>query len=95
LCVGSNEAGCSASDTLHDCASTEIPRCTWEVNIQWVLKKLAGGAWAGLIWLRIGTSGSLLWTWLWTFGFYKIQGISWLSWGTTSFLRKTLLLGGS
>jgi len=49
-----------AACCVSDCASTETPRCTWEDNIQWVLKKLAGGAWAGLIWLRIGTSGRLL-----------------------------------
>jgi hypothetical protein len=27
--------------------------------------------WTGLIWLRLGTSGGLLWTWWWTFGFHK------------------------
>jgi hypothetical protein len=25
----------------------------------------------GFIWLRIGSSGGLLWTWWWTFGFRK------------------------
>ena len=49
-----------ASCWVCDCANTEIHRCTWEDNIQWVLKKLAVCAWAGLIWLRIGTSGRLL-----------------------------------
>jgi hypothetical protein len=33
--------------------------------------------WTGLVWLRIGTSGGFLWTQWWTFGFHKIQGISW------------------
>ena len=74
LCVGNNEAASSASATLHNSASRKMKwdfwasccvsdcasRCTWEANIQGVLKKLAGGAWAGLIWLRIGTSGRLL-----------------------------------
>jgi hypothetical protein len=34
--------------------------------------------WIGLIWLRIGTSGGLLWTRKWNFGFHKI----WKSWVT-------------
>jgi hypothetical protein len=33
----------------------------------------------GLIWLRIGTSGGLLWTRLWTFGFRKILRNSWVA----------------
>jgi hypothetical protein len=32
--------------------------------------------WIGLIWLRIGTSGGLLWTQYWTFGFHKMPGSS-------------------
>jgi hypothetical protein len=31
----------------------------WEDNIKMILKKWAGNAWTGLIWLRIGTSGGL------------------------------------
>jgi hypothetical protein len=34
--------------------------------------------WIGCIWFQIGTSGRLMWTWQWTFRFYKKQGISWL-----------------
>jgi len=34
--------------------------------------------WIGSIWLRIWTSGGLLWTRWWTFGFHKSRGISWL-----------------
>jgi hypothetical protein len=30
-----------------------------------------------LIWLGIGTYDRLLWTWLWSFTFHKMQGISW------------------
>jgi hypothetical protein len=33
-------------------------------------------AWNGLFWLRIGTSGGLLWTRWWAFGFHKILGSS-------------------
>jgi hypothetical protein len=32
-----------------------------------------------LIWLRIGTSGGLLWTWRWTFRFHKMLGNSWVA----------------
>jgi hypothetical protein len=35
--------------------------------------------WIGLIWLRIGTSGRLLWTRYWTFGFHKMLGSSWVA----------------
>jgi hypothetical protein len=31
-----------------------------------------GLVWTGSNWLRIGTSGGLLWTLWWTFGFLKI-----------------------
>jgi hypothetical protein len=33
--------------------------------------------WTGSIWLRIGTSGRLLWTRYWNFGFRKMLGSSW------------------
>jgi hypothetical protein len=32
--------------------------------------------WTGSIWLGIGTSGGLLWTLWWTFGFHKMLGSS-------------------
>jgi accessory gene regulator protein AgrB len=35
-----------------------------------ILRKLIERAWSGLIWLRIGTSGMLLRTRQWTFGFH-------------------------
>jgi hypothetical protein len=35
--------------------------------------------WTWCIWLRIGTSGGLLWTRQWTFGFHRRRGISWLA----------------
>jgi hypothetical protein len=35
--------------------------------------------WSGLIRLRIGTSGGLLWTRWWTFGFHKMLGSSWVA----------------
>jgi hypothetical protein len=33
----------------------------------------------GFIWLRPGTSGGLLWTRYWTFGFHKMLGSSWVA----------------
>jgi hypothetical protein len=41
----------------------------------WVLGRLAGGVYSGSSWLRIGTSGGLLWIQWWTFGFW-CHGIS-------------------
>jgi hypothetical protein len=35
--------------------------------------------WTGCIWLRIGTTGGLLWTWSWTFSSHKRREISWLT----------------
>jgi hypothetical protein len=35
--------------------------------------------WTGSIWLRIGTSGGLLWTRWWTFGFHKMVGSYWVA----------------
>jgi hypothetical protein len=36
------------------------PRRRWEDNIKMDLQEVGWGAWAGLIWLRIGTVGGLL-----------------------------------
>ena len=36
------------------------PRHRWEDNIKVDLREVGWGAWAGLIWLRIGTGGGLL-----------------------------------
>ena len=36
------------------------PRLRWEVNIKTDLQEVGRGAWAGLIWLRIGTDGGHL-----------------------------------
>jgi hypothetical protein len=35
--------------------------------------------WTALIWLRIGTSGGLLWTWQWTFWFHKMLRNCWVA----------------
>jgi hypothetical protein len=40
--------------------SLRRPRRKWEDNIKMIFKKWDGGAWTGLIWLRIGTGGGLL-----------------------------------
>jgi hypothetical protein len=38
-----------------------------------------GVVWIGLILLRIGTNGGLLWTRYWTFGFRKMLESSWVA----------------
>jgi len=35
------------------------PRCKWDVNKKWVLKKLNVRLWTGFTWLSIGSSGGL------------------------------------
>jgi hypothetical protein len=35
--------------------------------------------WIGLMWMRIRTRGGLLWTRLWTSGFHKMLGSSWVA----------------
>jgi hypothetical protein len=47
-----------------------------ENDIKMYLQEGILGAWTGLIWLRIGTCGGLLYIRLRTFGFYRMWGIS-------------------
>ena len=49
------------------------------IMLNWIFNKWMGGAWTGLIWLRIRKGGGLLWMSLWTFLFHKMWGISWLA----------------
>jgi len=51
----------------------------WEYNIKMNLKGIGCWIWAGFIWLRIGTSGGILWIRQWTFEFQERRGISWLA----------------
>jgi len=37
------------------------PRRRWKMILKWILKEQGGRLWTGLIWLRIGTCGGLLW----------------------------------
>jgi hypothetical protein len=46
------------------------------IILKWIFKKQDGRVWTGLIWLRIATSGGLLWTWYCTFRFHKMWEIS-------------------
>jgi hypothetical protein len=48
-----------------------------KIILKSILKKYSVSVWTGLIWLRTGTSGSLLWTWKLTIRFHKILGNSW------------------
>jgi hypothetical protein len=54
------------------------PRRRWVDNIEIYLRAIGWVVWAGSVWLRVGTSGGLLWTRWWTFGFHKILGSSWV-----------------
>jgi hypothetical protein len=40
----------------------------------WILERWDGVMWTGLVWLRIGTGGELLWIWYWIFGFHEMLG---------------------
>jgi hypothetical protein len=46
--------------------------------LEWILGKQEGEVWTGCIWLRMRTSGRLLWTRKWGFGYFKMCEISWL-----------------
>jgi hypothetical protein len=43
------------------------------------LREIGWGSWAGSTWLRIGARGGLLWMLGRTFGFRKMQRISWMA----------------
>jgi hypothetical protein len=49
----------------------------------------------GFNWLRIGSSGGLLWTRWWTFGFHTKVGYFLISWVTMSFSNNILHCGVS
>jgi len=33
------------------------PRSRWKIILRWIFRKWEGGAWTGLMWLRIGMGG--------------------------------------
>jgi hypothetical protein len=43
------------------------------------LERWVGVMWTGLIWLRLGTGGELLWIRYWTFGLRKLLGDCWVA----------------
>jgi hypothetical protein len=57
------------------------PRRRWVNNVKMYIREIGrdGMIWIGLIWLRIGTSGGLLWTRYWTFGFHKMLESTWVA----------------
>jgi len=34
----------------------------WKIILEWILEKWCGKLWTGYIWIRVRTSGELLWT---------------------------------
>jgi len=46
--------------------------------LEWICNKWKR-KWIGFIWLWIGTSGGLLWTWSWNCRIHNMQDICWLS----------------
>jgi hypothetical protein len=44
------------------------------------LERWDGVMWTGLVWLRIGTCGELLWIRYWTFGFLEMLGNYRMAW---------------
>jgi hypothetical protein len=46
------------------------------IILKWGLERQNRVVWTGLIWLRMGTGGGLMWTWWWTSGFHKMLGSS-------------------
>jgi hypothetical protein len=44
------------------------------ITLKWTLGRKGSMGRTGFGWLRIGSSGGLLWTWWWTFGFHKKVG---------------------
>jgi len=55
-------------------------------NIKMDHRGLGYKAGTGFSWLRIESTGGLLWTWKWTFGLDKRWGISWPSEWLTFFM---------
>jgi hypothetical protein len=60
----------------HRSSSTSARHFSLSWALKWTLWKQYESSWIWLIWLRIGTNGGPLRTWNWSFGFYKIPGIS-------------------
>ena len=65
--------------TMREREHLEEPCVDGRIILRWIFRKWDVGLWTGLIWLRIVTSGGLLWMRYWIFGFYKMRGIGWLA----------------
>ena len=72
-------------ENLRESERLEYPGIDGSMILKWVFQ-MWDGALTGLIWLRTGTGGRLLWT----FGFHKMGWISWLAKKPVSFLRTLL-----
>jgi hypothetical protein len=66
-------------------------RYRWEDNIMGI-RRQGTRVYAGFIWIRIASTGWLLWTLSWTFRLKKNNNLL-SSWVTVNFFRRTLLHG--
>jgi len=55
----------------------ERRRLMWGITLRWTLGRYGSMGRTGFGWLRIESSGGLLWTRWWTFGFRKKAGYFW------------------
>lgn len=63
-----------------------------KIKLRGIVEKLSGKLCIDFTWLRMGTSGGLLWTWWWTFEFHKREWIFFISRVTGRFSARILLL---
>jgi len=66
-----------------------------KIILKWTLMKKSCRTSTGFTSFRLVTSFRLLWTRWWTFGFYKIRGVSWLAEEIIGVSIRTLLHGVS